>query len=49
MNIEVTEQEIQEWTDDFMKLDFRLAANPEKLDRSDIENLYRRTLQKYIV
>lgn len=49
VNIEVTEQEIQEWTDDFMKLDFRLAANPEKLDRSDIENLYRRTLQKYIV
>ena len=49
VDIEVTEQEIQEWTDDFMKLDFRLAANPEKLDRNDIESLYRNTLKKYII
>lgn len=48
VDIEVSEEEIQKWTDDFMKLDFRLASNPETLDRDDIENLYRKSLAKYI-
>ena len=48
VGLEVSEEEIQNWTDDFMKLDFRLAANPEVLDRNDIENLYRKSLQKFI-
>lgn len=49
VNITVTEEEIQKWTDDFMKLDFRLASNPEPLARADIENLYRKSLSRYIV
>ena len=28
MHISVTDAEIEKWTDDFMKLDFRLASNP---------------------
>lgn len=48
VNIEVTEEEIQQWTDDFMKLDFRLAWNPEPLTRDDIYTLYKISLQRYI-
>ena len=48
VNITVTEEEIQQWTDDFMKLDFRLASNPEPLYREDIERLYRNSLRRYI-
>lgn len=49
VNIEVSEKEIQQWTDDFMKLDFRLAWNPEPLTRDDIYNLYKISLKRYIV
>lgn len=48
VHIEVTEEEIQQWTDDFMKLDFRLAWNPEPLTREDIYNLYKISLKRYI-
>ncbi len=48
VNIEVSEEEVQKWTDDFMKLDFRIASNPEPLNRDDIENLYRNSLSIYI-
>lgn len=48
VDIEVTEEEIQQWTDDFMKLDFRLAWNPEPLSRADIYNLYKISLERYI-
>ena len=48
VSIEVSEEEIRQWTDDFMKLDFRLASNPEPLEREDIEKLYRNSLRRYI-
>lgn len=48
VHIEVTEEEIQQWTDDFMKLDFRLKWNPEPLTREDIYQLYKISLKRYI-
>ena len=48
VHITVTEEEINQWTDDFMKLDFRLAWNPEPLTREDIHTLYTESLKRYI-
>ena len=48
VDIEVTEDEIQQWTDDFMKLDFRFAWNPEPLTRDDIYTLYKVSLSRYM-
>ena len=47
VNIEVTDAELQQWTDDFMKTG-RTASNPEPLTHDDILELYRRALKKYI-
>lgn len=49
MHISVTDAEIEKWTDDFMKLDFRLASNPEPLTREDIRRIYRNSLRDYIL
>ena len=49
VDIEVTEEEIEYWTDQFMKIQkWRLEANPEELSREDINRLYRTALAKYI-
>lgn len=48
LHISVSMEEIEKWTDDFMKLDFRLASTPEKLSREDIRNIYIRSLSTYI-
>ncbi len=49
VDIEVSEEEIEYWADQFMEIQqWRLEANPEKLSREDILNLYRVSLQKYI-
>lgn len=47
VDIEVTEEELQQWTDDFMKTG-RTATNPEPLDREDIYNLYVKSLERFI-
>lgn len=47
VNIEVTDAELQQWTDDFMKTG-HTASNPEPLTHDDILELYRRALKKYI-
>ncbi len=48
MHITVTMAEIDKWTDDFMKLNFRLESNPERLPREDILRIYCDSLQDYI-
>lgn len=49
VNIEVSEAEIEYWTDQFMNIQkWRLEANPEELSREDINRLYRTALAKYI-
>lgn len=48
LRITVTREELEKWTDDFMKLDFRLASNPEVLTRDDIYRLYERSLRPYL-
>ena len=49
VDIEVSMEEIEYWADQFMEIQkWRLEANPEKLSREDILNLYRVSLQKYI-
>jgi alcohol dehydrogenase class IV len=45
LHITVTMEEIEKWTDDFMKLDFRLASNPEPLRREDIRRIYINSLR----
>lgn len=49
VKIEVTHAEIEKWTDDFMKLDFRIASNPEPLTRDDIRSIYLNSLAPYLV
>lgn len=49
LHISVTVDEIEKWTDDFMKLDFRLASNPEPLTREDIRRIYVDSLRQYLV
>ena len=49
VDIEVSEEEIEYWTDQFMKIQkWRLEANPEELSREDINRLYRTALAKYV-
>lgn len=49
VDIEVTEEELQKWTDMFMEQQqWRLEANPEKFEREDIYRMYRVSLEKYI-
>ena len=48
VKIEVTHAEIEKWTDDFMKLDFRIASNPEPLTRDDIRFIYLNSLAPYL-
>lgn len=50
VDIEVTKDELQKWTDMFMtQQTWRLEANPEKLDRDDIYSLFQVSLEKYLV
>lgn len=48
MKAQITDDDIEEWTDEFMKLTFRINSNPEPLQRSDIKQLYKNSLKKYI-
>ena len=48
VDIEVSEEEIDEWTDDFAALDFRLARHPEPISRDEIHKIYHDSLAKYI-
>lgn len=49
VDIEVTEEELQKWTDMFMEQQtWRLTANPEVLTREDIYQLFRTSLAAYI-
>ncbi len=49
VDITVTDDEIEYWTDQFMEIQkWRLEANPEELSREDINKLYRTALAKYI-
>lgn len=41
VQITVTEQEIQDWTDEFIKAEFRLKAHPEPITREQIATIYR--------
>ncbi len=50
LQLGVTEQEIEVWTDNFMRTQtLRLETNPESLTREDIKGLYMRSLGRYIV
>ena len=44
VDIEVTESEIAEWSDEVMQIDFRIHGHPEP----DIKSIYRRALKRYI-
>lgn len=49
VELEVTDEEIQEWSDQFMAQQvWRIESNPEELTRDDIYTIYRRALAKYI-
>lgn len=48
MKAQILEAELEEWTDEFMKLTFRIASNPEPLNRNDIHQLYRKSLGQYV-
>ena len=47
VNIEVTNEEIEYWSDQFMETG-RTKSNPEPLERADIVNLYKLSLSDYI-
>ena len=47
VDIEVSDDELNQWTDDFMKTG-RTSSNPEPLDRDAIYNLYKKSLAPYI-
>lgn len=48
VHISVTLQEIEDWTDEFMKASFRLKAHPEPITRDQIVTIYRNALERYI-
>ena len=49
VNLEVTDSEIQQWSDQFMEQQvWRIESNPEPLTREDICTIYGRALAKYI-
>ena len=48
VNIEVTEQELQAWADEFAALEYRLARHPEPIGRDEIYKIYRDSLKAYI-
>lgn len=51
VHIDVSEAEIEKWTNDFMTMEsfqWRFKANPEVLGREDIYNIYHRSLEAYI-
>ena len=49
VELEVTDEEIQKWSDQFMaQQTWRIESNPEELTRDDIYTIYRRALAKYI-
>ena len=51
VHMEVSEEEINKWTDDFMTLpsfQWRFAANPEPLSRDDIYTIYHKSLEAFI-
>lgn len=51
VHIDVSEEEINKWTDDFMTLpsfQWRFKANPEPLTREDIYTIYKESLSAYI-
>lgn len=49
IDITVTEQELQDWTDVFVKAEFRLTAHPEPITREQILTIYRNSLSHFIV
>lgn len=48
MKAQISDDDIEDWTDEFMKLTFRINSNPEPLQRCDIKQLYQKSLIKYI-
>lgn len=49
VELEVTDEEIQQWSDQFMEQQvWRLESNPEELTRDDIYTIFRRALARYI-
>lgn len=48
VKLSVNMQELQKWTDDFMKLDFRLASDPGHWRREDILDIYTEALCPYL-
>ncbi len=49
VELEVTDDEIQKWSDQFMAQQvWRIESNPEELTRDDIYTIYKRALAKYI-
>lgn len=49
VDIEVTEEELNAWTDEFASLEYRLARHPEPIGRDEIYKIYHDSLEKYIV
>ncbi len=47
IDIQVTEAELQQWTDDFMATG-RMPSNPEQLTRDELYQLYKISLARYI-
>lgn len=47
VDITVSEEELQQWTDDLMATG-RMATNPEQLTRDEVYALYRKALARYI-
>lgn len=48
VDIEISEEEIAKWSDDVMRIDFRIHGHPEPVCAEDIKGIYRRALKRYI-
>lgn len=48
VKIEVTQQELNEWAEDFCKLEVRLVKHPEKIGVEEISTIYNNALAAYI-
>lgn len=48
VHIEVTEEELNAWADEFASLEYRLARHPEPIGRDEIYTIYHDALEAYI-
>lgn len=48
IDIKVTHEQIEQWTDDFCETQWRVDRHPEALDRDTVKSIYERALARFI-